>query len=370
MSAGNDHTTPGYQLFDDWIRVYFAAGSSPAHADYHYAWLRHNCDKDRHPQTNERILCLSKIPASVRPRYVKIAGEGTLLQVLWEDGISGHESIYKLDWLRENAYAPEREEVAPPRADLSRVEIHTSAFGSPEDLRDEALRLVKRFGLAVVRGYGPETEQLIDLFAAGGLFVRGTHFGRIEDLRTDNTTNQNTDQLGYTDAPVDLHTDQPFLEVPPEFQLLQSMRPASSGGENYLADAQHTAQYLKSIDRNAYELLSTIPIRFHRKQKNFEKELISPLFSTDADGQFIVRYSYFTMAPHQAPFDQMEAWYRAYTRFANLVNDKRNQYHFALSAGDFVFYNNRRMLHARTGFTGARWVRGIYFDYAEQPANA
>ena len=31
-----------------------------------------------------------------------------------------------------------------------------------------------------------------------------THFGRIEDLRTDNTTNQNTDQLGYTDAAINL----------------------------------------------------------------------------------------------------------------------------------------------------------------------
>lgn len=33
-----------------------------------------------------------------------------------------------------------------------------------------------------------------------------THFGLIEDLRTDNTTNKNNDQLGYTDAPVDVHT--------------------------------------------------------------------------------------------------------------------------------------------------------------------
>ena len=42
-----------------------------------------------------------------------------------------------------------------------------------------------------------------------------THFGRIEDLRTDNTTNQNTDQLGYTDAAINLHTDQPYIADPP-----------------------------------------------------------------------------------------------------------------------------------------------------------
>jgi hypothetical protein len=69
-------------------------------------------------------------------------------------------------------------------------------------------------------------------FAGQGLRVIGTHFGRIEDLRVDNTTNANTDQLGYTDAPIDLHTDQPFLDEPPRYQLLQSIRRAEVGGES------------------------------------------------------------------------------------------------------------------------------------------
>ena len=34
----------------------------------------------------------------------------------------------------------------------------------------------------------------------------------------------------------------------------------------------------------------------------------------------------------------------------------------ALSPGDFLLYDNHRILHGRTAFRGARWVRGIYFD--------
>ena len=48
-----------------------------------------------------------------------------------------------------------------------------------------------------------------------GASVITTHFGRIEDLRADNSTNTNNDQLGYTDAAVNLHTDQPFIQNPP-----------------------------------------------------------------------------------------------------------------------------------------------------------
>ena len=40
----------------------------------------------------------------------------------------------------------------------------------------------------------------------------------------------------------------------------------------------------------------------------------------------------------------------------------QNQYRFALAAGDFVLYDNFRMMHARTAFRGARWLRGVYFD--------
>jgi len=63
----------------------------------------------------------------------------------------------------------------------------------------------------------------------------------------------------------------------------------------------------------------------------------------------------------------MEAFYRAYQRFAALTLDPANQYRFGLRAGDFLLYDNWRMLHARTGFAGARWVRGVYFD---PPAHA
>ena len=81
-----------------------------------------------------------------------------------------------------------------------------------------------------------------------------------------------------------------------------------------------------------------------------------------------MRASYFTFAPHRMPFGHMEAWYRAYERFVKLVGDERHQYRVALAAGDFVLYDNYRMLHARTAFTGARWMRGVYFDQEETGA--
>ena len=140
------------------------------------------------------------------------------------------------------------------------------------------------------------------------------------------------------------------------------MQPAEEGGDSQVADARAAAEYLRRTDEHAFELLSRVPIRFHRVQKSFEKLHVSPLLELRDGGLFRVRSSYFTMAPQQLAFERMEAWYRAYQRWERLVGDPRHGYRFRLGAGDFLLYDNWRMLHARTRFRGARWVRGVYFD--------
>lgn len=345
-------------LEDGYLRVPLSRG----YADFHLRWLRHNSEEDRHPLTRERTICSSELPDDLRATGARF--EGDSLVVTW--AFDGRETRLSRSFLEEHAYARDREEAPRPPSDPSVFEI-SWAERSLASIVDEALGLVRDRGAAIVRrgaaGSAPpegETEPIIDAFAGAGLRVIGTHFGRIEDLRVDNTTNANTDQLGYTDAPVDAHTDQPFIERPPRYQLLQSIRAADAGGENYVVDALAAARYLASIDADAFDRLTRTPVRFHRKQKAFESVVDAPILVFSP--AFQIRYSYFTVAPYQRPFAEMEAWYRAHDRFARVVRDPRNQVRFTLAPGDFVLYDNHRMLHARTGFRGARWVRGVYFD--------
>jgi alpha-ketoglutarate-dependent taurine dioxygenase len=344
------------QLHDDWLRLFF---DTSRYADFHYLWLKHNDEHGRHPVTGERIVDSSEIADDVRPLRTEVENEQ--LRVSWSDGSDSH---FAISWLREHAYAANREAAPRPPSRLADVEVNAREL-EVDALVQRSLELTAKFGLAVVRGFHQrspqeDTEPLIQAFERAGQRVIGTHFGRIEDLRPDNTTNKNTDQLGYTTSRIDLHTDQPFLDRPPRYQLLQAIVASPEGGENFIVDARAAAAYLKSLDAGDHELITTVPVRFHRKQKAFERLVVSPVISEGA--QFLARFSYFTMAPHQVPFDTMKAWYRAYNHFTRIVRDERHQYRFKLEAGDFVLYDNHRMLHGRGGFSGARWLRGIYFD--------
>jgi gamma-butyrobetaine dioxygenase len=62
----------------------------------------------------------------------------------------------------------------------------------------------------------------------------------------------------------------PFRHDCPSMQLLHSMRRADIGGESYLVDARAAASYLRSVNPWAYDMLRTVPVKFHRKQKDYE----------------------------------------------------------------------------------------------------
>lgn len=360
------------ELHSGWLRVYFPTGT-PRWADFHYLWLRHQCDHDRHPLTRERTLDPSEIAEDIRPLAAYLSPRDGRLLVRWDEP-SRRQSSYSLDWLQQHAYAAEQPGPRPPPSDPRHVTLDARRHRQSDELVEDIRAQLQSAGVSIVRYYGREsaqadgsadpkdTERLIEAFAAAGLHIVGTHFGRIEDLRTDNTTNQNTDQLGYTDASIEAHTDQPFLDEPPRYQLLHCIRPAEVGGENYVVDARAAAEYLAALDEDAYQILLTHKVRFHRKQQAFERLVESPILTLRPDGSLLIRYSYFTMAPQRTSFAKMDAFYRAYRRFAKLVRDPRHQYRFRLGAGDFLIYDNHRMLHARTAFTGPRWLRGVYLN--------
>lgn len=331
-------------------------------ADFHYFWLRHNCACCVHPMTKERILCPSRVPLDIRPIDVsgdQESGEDAGIVIHWE---GGHESRFSLAWLAEHQYSSGADVSKIEAGDVSLVELQYADCAAT--LVETCQKYIRDRGAIVVRACPLDAEALIEKFDQSDLVVRGTHFGRIEDLKTDNSTNENNDQLGYTDAPVDLHTDQPFIEDPPWLQMLVCVERGTTGGHNQLADMRQAALYLRDTDRHSFDTLVNTPVTFDRKQKNFASTTRYPILSFK-DGEFSqVRASYFTLAPISLPFDIMEDWYRAYQKLIRTIETPSNRFRFVLNPGDFILYDNHRMLHARETFTGPRWLKGIYFDHS------
>ncbi|KAJ2671851.1 hypothetical protein IWW42_003113 [Coemansia sp. RSA 1085] len=396
------------ELHPDWIRVAFSeAINGITTADFHYFWLRHNClclNGCRHPTTRERLIDAAVIPLNIRALRAVVSSNNDAKEpavtIFWPPiatkGARGelepsqekeHVSVFPLDWLRNNAYAVNRKQThdLPPHdvnlvtVDYQDLVTRYSDPDAPAKLTPEGIAFYKsqlydklsRYGVAVIRNRGSNTEEIIYDFIDPQADVIETHFGRIEHLRTGNTENSNNDQLGYTNLPVRLHTDQCYAETVPGFQFLHCIRPADVGGENYFVHAESAANYLKTeVSRRAYDLLTTVPVRFDRKQSKFQALHIDPILRLgNKAGEHRleqVRYSYFTQGPQTSvPFADMREWYEALQTWDKLLYRDDFQIKAELKAGDVVIYDNLKVLHARNGFSGARHMAGVYLSSSD-----
>ncbi|KAJ3219476.1 hypothetical protein HDU67_000888 [Dinochytrium kinnereticum] len=346
---------------------------------FHYRWLRHNCSCQtnphgcRHPKTGERIIDSLDVSENIFPKSVEWRQNG--LSVVWDDG---HVSFYTGDWLREYAYdrpggecshLAQMSKVAAGKgvgiAGLEELEIDFKSllerFGVKriegetlnarngnawaDEYRRMMLNRMESFGAVVVKGRGMDTEAIIHDFLPPGKDVIHTHFGRIEDLMpSKNTTNQNTDQLGYTGSEVEVHTDQPFIPNPPGFQMLHGIKPSERYGEgdSLLVDMKAVSDFMRENHEEEWSLLTTVKVSFDRRQKKFRSCEVRPILDVDEMGNLRqVRYSYFT---------------HAYDTLAKIVRDPNSPFRmqFRLESGDLILYDNHRMLHGRTAFKGFR----------------
>ena len=349
-----------YEDKNEYLTVYFAA--SEHFANFHYFWLRHNCPCCIHPSTKERILCPSKVALDIRPQHITTEGpdisEESSIQLLWDDG---HRSTFTLAWLKQYAYSSNETISQIQAQNLEQIQVPYAACGN--QLAAICSTYLKEKGAILIRSCPLSTEHLVAQLTQQVFALRTSHFGYIEDLKTNNTTNKNTDQLGYTNAGIALHTDQPFIADPPRFQILQCIQKADSGGANILADAQQAAYYLRALDAAALQTLITAPVVFHRQQQQFNSKTTYPILTFNGTTFAQVRSSYFTIAPHAKAFADMSQWYRSYQQFIQLLDKPSYQYNFTLEPQDFILYDNYRMLHGRTAFTGPRWMKGIYLNY-------
>ena len=60
----------------------------------------------------------------------------------------------------------------------------------------------------------------------------------------------------------------------------------------------------------------------------------------------------------------MEAYYAAYRRLGEIIDDTAMELTFRLEPGEAFVVDNTRVLHARKGYSGegTRWLQGCYAD--------
>lgn len=337
---------------------------------FHAMWLRDNAGdaETRSAGNGQRLITILDIPASTHIAEAKMHGRTLSLRFEPE----GKTIDYGMEWLADHAYdaLPDRQS-GWTAADVVRwdgslnQQIPTCSFADAASNRTVLggwLAAVRRHGFAVMTDAPTESGALCKVAELFG-YVRETNYGRWFDVRAE----VNPNNLAYTNLGLQAHTDNPYRDPVPTLQILHCLENSVDGGDSIVVDGFKVAERLQRETPDGFRLLSRHCARFaYEGAKGVRLRAKRPLIELGPDGELIaIRFNNRSAAAFtDIPYDAMEAFYAAYRRFAELIEDPSMEVTFKLRPGELFIVDNTRVLHARKSFSGSgkRWLQGCYAD--------
>ncbi|TPN81540.1 gamma-butyrobetaine dioxygenase [Mesorhizobium sp. CU2] len=342
-----------------------------ARSRFHAMWLRDNAldDKTRSAGNGQRLITILDIPAETRIGAASIK-DGDLEITFAPDQKT---VSFPAAWLTANAYDRDASRKAGWTGDAIRrwtgatmqnsvPRAGYAAAAHDSDVLREWLSAVRAYGFAVMDGLPAESGALckvVDLFG----YIRETNYGRWFDVRAE----VNPSNLAYTNLGLQAHTDNPYRDPVPTLQILACVENTVDGGESSVVDGFAVAAALQAENPEGFRLLSSYPARFeYAGSSGVRLQAKRPMIELGPDGELIcIRFNNRSLAPTvDVPFAEMDRYYAAYRRFAELIEDPSFEVTFKLEAGQSFIVDNTRVMHARKAFSGSgkRWLQGCYAD--------
>jgi gamma-butyrobetaine dioxygenase len=178
-----------------------------------------------------------------------------------------------------------------------------------------------------------------------------------------------------------------YYRHPPRYQILHCLRNRVPGGTSLIVDAFHAATALSSED---FATLSSTPIPFHYVNDGHHLAHSHRTLELDPSAtgaQPTLRHVNYS-PPFQAPLPREQAspaLFASLRAFARALAEPERVLKHRLREGEAMLFDNRRVLHARTGFGDAadgavdqaedvgelpparlgepdRWLKGCYLE--------
>jgi len=334
-------------------------------SEYASLWLRDNLREDRDPHSGQRLIDIADLPEN--PRIRSAAAHDGVVQVEWES--EPRPASFELQWLL--AHAPNRADGRPqfaPKPWLEGARLDASrdfAWASLADARsDRTLRArwltrLLQDGIAFLSKVPSGDTGILEAASWMGRVLE-TNYGQVFDVRSV----AQPENLAYSDLGLGLHTDNPYREPVPGFQLLHALIASPDGGVNLFGDGFAIAEQLRAAHPDAFAVLTQTAVPFSYRSKDAELYAERPLIQLSCDDHVqAVHYNSRSIAPLRLSAVDAGPFYSAYRRFAELLRDSRFHLQFKLRDGDLVAFDNQRTLHGRTAFSSARYprhLRGCY----------
>ena len=335
---------------------------------YPAIWLLEACDCERCGSTQTAVRHVRLTDKPERPRINGCDVDAATLVVDWGDA---HLSRYRLDWLRtmclcETSRRQRKFQPQPWGSEMA-AQLPYMNYDSLRDSADRHLDFLESIlyrGFAILQGVPAEREHTTEIAGLVGK-LRLTNY-EIYELES----KPNPQIVGDMALALNAHTDEPYRVDPPAITFFHVIQQSTDGGASTLIDGFRLAEVFRKQNPAAFELLASVPARFHRsliEGRLFEYQ--NPIIQIDSDGDITsLRLLDRALAPVDCAPEQVEPFYRAVRELLSLVYAGEGMIEFKLGAGEMLVFNNQRLMHGRTAFdpaTSKRHIRSCHVDLDE-----
>lgn len=353
----------------------------PSTSTYHNIWLRDNCHCSEcyYPLTKQRLLNSATIDLGIKAKL--ITHDGDTVSIVWN---TDHKSQYDAHWLRIHSYNPrliplddkllgaktklaqklwqvKDIELNLPRVDYNAVMKSSDRTDNEQAIKDWCLN-IWQFGFCLIDNV-PVTPEDTEKLCEQLNYIRPTHYGGFWDFTSDLAKAD----TAYTNFDISNHTDGTYWLNSPGLQLFHLLYHDGTGGTTSLVDTFKCAEIMKEKFPQSYEIFTKVSVPAHSAGEEkvcIQPDIPQPIFKLDNQGKLIqVRWNQSdrsTMDSWNDPNDVVK-FYQA-IKDVLIITKPENELWYQMKPGQCLIFDNWRVLHSRSEFTGKRRLCGAYFE--------
>jgi gamma-butyrobetaine dioxygenase len=247
--------------------------------------------------------------------------------------------------------------------------------------RMSLIEAMQKYGIAIITGAPaqPDVGKVIADAVVGA--VETTAFGyKFVIKQVDDPHN-----LAFDSIALQQHSDFTYLKKVPDVALFHCIQNADIGGDSLWVDGYAVAEELRRVDPAAFDVLVSTPVRFVDLTDKWDMRATHPTIELNGKTGQVERIHFNertrdswrqAAAAKSATNDEASLFcsssqpsavspqfYAALRKFEALVDDARGHVNTPLKPGDVALFDNARVMHSRTAFTGNRHMEGSYISW-------